>query len=182
VPILIAALAALLLVGGGAIAWGVLGDNDGGGATLMMPEGPSGESAGQPGKPDQQWEPELFTTCGDAYCPVEPMCWGGMTAASGVPLPPRKVDCEEPHYWETFRAVPLPAGGVTIDSDAPLIERADLAEACSAQAMTSRSAEPAKTRRWQRDVWPIPVGADTTLHCIASAPGGESTGGYFRKP
>jgi hypothetical protein len=178
VPMLIAALAALLLIGGGAIVWGILGDNDKGGATLMMPEGPGG----QPGNQEQQWEPERFTTCGDAYCPVEPMCWGGMTANSGVPLPPRKVDCEEPHYWETFRAVPLPAGGVTIDSDAPLIERADLAEACSEQAMTSRSVEPAKTRRWQRDAWPIPVGADTTLHCIASAPGGESTGGYFRKP
>jgi hypothetical protein len=179
VPVLIAALAALLLIGGGAVAWGISRDGDKGGATLMLPEGPAGVPAGDP---DQQWEPERFTTCGDAYCPIEPMCWGGMTAASGVPLPPRKVDCEAPHYWETFRAVPLPAGGVTIDSDAPLIERADLADACSEQAMTSRSVEPAKTRRWQRDVWPIPVGADTTLHCIASAPGGESTGGYFKQP
>ncbi|PRX12028.1 serine/threonine-protein kinase [Actinoplanes italicus] len=179
-PVLLAALTALLVIGGGAIAWGVLGDDEPD-ALLQMPGAAAAQSGGQPGKPGQQWEPELFTTCGDAYCPVEPMCWGGMTANSGVPLPPRRVDCEEPHYWETFRAVPLPAGGVTIDSDAPLIERDDLAESCSEQAMTSRSVEPAKTRRWRRDAWPIPVGADTTLHCIASAPGGESTGGYFRR-
>ncbi|MEU4626572.1 serine/threonine-protein kinase [Actinoplanes sp. NPDC023801] len=176
-PALIAALAALLLIGGGAAVWGFLGGDDKAGATLLMPA-ESDPSRG----PEQQWEPERFTTCGDAYCPVEPMCWGGMTSTSGVPLPPRRVGCEEPHYWETFRAVPLPAGGVTIDSDAPLIERDDLAEACSELAMASRSVEPAKTRRWQRDAWPIPVGADTTLHCIASAPGGESTGGYFRRP
>jgi hypothetical protein len=176
-PALVAALTVVLVAVVGVLAWGLLSEDDEGQATMQVP------SASAPaGVKGQDWEPQGFVSCGDAYCPVEPMCWGGLVANSGVAVAPRPVDCAEPHYWETFRAVALPAGGVRISDADPLIERTGVAEACSAQAMTSRSSEPAKTRRWQRDVWPIPVGADTMLHCIASAPGGESTGGYFRQP
>jgi serine/threonine-protein kinase len=174
-PVLLAALAVVLLAVAGVLARGLLFDGDKGAATMQVP---STSTA----KQDQDWAPEGFVACGDAYCPVEQMCWGGLTANSGIAVPPRPVDCAEPHYWETFRAVAMPAGGVRIDDSDPLIERTGIAEACSAQAMTSRSSEPAKTRRWQRDVWPIPVGADTMLHCVASAPGGESTGAFFRQP
>lgn len=174
-PVLPAALSVALLAIVGVLGWGLLSENDKGEATMQVPS----TSAAKQG---QEWEPQGFVACGDAYCPVEPMCWGGLTANSGVAVPPSPVDCAEPHYWETFRAVAMPAGGVRISDADPLIERSGLAEACSAQAMASRSSEPTKTRKWRRDVWPIPVGADTMLHCVASAPGGESTGGYFRQP
>ncbi|WP_143134228.1 serine/threonine-protein kinase [Actinoplanes philippinensis] len=176
-PVLLAALSVVLLAVVGVLAWGLLSKDDKGEATMQVPA-----TSATGGKQGQDWEPQGFVTCGDAYCPVDPMCWGGLTANSGIAVAPRPVDCAEPHYWETFRAVPMPAGGVRIDDADPLIERTGLAEACSEQAMASRSTEPAKTRKWRRDVWPIPVGADTTLHCVASAPGGESTGGYFRQP
>jgi hypothetical protein len=176
-PGLVAALSVVLLAVAGVLAWGLLSKDDEGEATMQVPS-TSSAAANQ----GQDWEPQGFVSCGDAYCPVEPMCWGGLVANSGVAVAPRPVDCAEPHYWETFRAVAMPAGGVRISDADPLIERSGIAEACSAQAMTSRSSEPTKTRKWQRDVWPIPVGADTMLHCIASAPGGESTGGYFRQP
>jgi predicted Ser/Thr protein kinase len=174
-PVLLAALSVVLVAVVGVLAWGLVRSNGTSEATMQVPSA----SAAKQG---QDWAPEGFVTCGDAYCPVEPMCWGGLTANSGIAVPPRPVDCAEPHYWETFRAVAMPAGGVRIDDSDPLIERTGIAETCSAQAMTSRSSEPTKTRKWQRDVWPIPVGADTMLHCVASAPGGESTGGYFRQP
>ncbi|MDI6102409.1 serine/threonine-protein kinase [Actinoplanes sp. NEAU-A12] len=176
---MLALTAVLLVVAGGAVAWGIslgAGDND-----AVMRDPGQGQNQGQNQGQSQAREPVSFVACGDAYCPVVPMCWSGLVANSGVAVPPRPIDCSEPHYWETFRAVPLPAGGVTISDAAPLIERADAAEACSAAAMAERSREPAKTRRWQRDVWPITIGANTTLHCIASAPGGESTGGFFRQ-
>ncbi|MFC4072596.1 serine/threonine-protein kinase [Actinoplanes subglobosus] len=176
-PLLLAALSVVLLAVVGVLAWGLLSTDDEGEAVMQMPS-----TSSPAGKQGQDWEPQGFVSCGDAYCPVEPMCWGGLVANSGVAVAPRPVDCAEPHYWETFRAVAMPAGGVRISDADPLIERSGIAEACSAQAMASRSSEPTKTRKWQRDVWPIPVGADTMLHCIASAPGGESTGGFFRQP
>ncbi|MEV4276396.1 serine/threonine-protein kinase [Actinoplanes xinjiangensis] len=179
-PVLLAALSVVLLAVVGVLAWGLLSGDGKGEAAMQRPT--TSDGAGRAAEPAQEWEPQGFVVCGDAYCPVEPMCWGGLTANSGVAVAPRPVDCAEPHFWETFRAVAMPAGGVRIDDADPLIERAGIAEACSAQAMTSRSSEPVKTRRWQRDVWPIPVGADTMLHCVASAPGGESTGGYFSRP
>jgi serine/threonine-protein kinase len=164
-----ALVAALLVVTAGAMGWGLSqGDEDPAAQTrrtqMQIPAA----------------EPVGFVACGDAYCSVEPMCWGGLLANSGIAVTPRPVKCSEPHHWETFRALPLPAGGVRISDAAPLMERADAAAACSAEAMADRSKEPAKTRPWQRDVWPIAVGATTTLHCIASSPGGESTGTFFR--
>jgi hypothetical protein len=174
--LLLTLAAILLVVAGGAVTWGF----SRGGETGAVVKDPLPAQA-QPQEQSQASEPVSFVACGDAYCPVQPMCWGGLVANSGVAVPPRPVDCAKPHYWETFRAVPLPAGGVTISDEAPLIERAGAAESCSAGAMAERSKDPARTRRWQRDVWPITIGASTTLHCIASAPGGESTGGFFRQ-
>ena len=172
-----ALVAVLLVVTTVAVTWGLTRGSGGSGAAARDPE----QVPAQVGEQSQAREPVSFVACGDAYCPVEPMCWGGLVANSGVAVAPRPVDCTKPHYWETFRAVPLPAGGVTISDDAPLIERADAAAACSAGAMADRSLDPVKTRRWQRDVWPITIGANTTLHCIASAPGGESMGVFFRQ-
>ncbi|WP_285472843.1 serine/threonine-protein kinase [Actinoplanes sp. NBRC 101535] len=123
--------------------------------------------------------PDGFAVCDDAYCPSTPMCWGGLTAISGTAMPPSRRDCADAHAWETFRAVPLPAGGVTISSDHPLIDKPDIAAACSAAAMTARAGS-AVTAKWVRDAWPIPYSTGTLLHCIARSPLGETEGPAFR--
>ncbi|GAA4936181.1 serine/threonine-protein kinase [Actinoplanes utahensis] len=164
---LLAGFAAMLLVVGGLVVWG---------------SRPSGEEAAavQPeATQSQQREPVGFTACGGTFCPVEPMCWGGLVATSGVAAPPRRVDCAEGHYWETFAAMPLPAGGVMVGGK-PLIDSPHIGVACAEEVMAARSFQPDDTRGWRRDAWPIPVGEDTLLHCIAGAPGGESTGRFFK--
>jgi hypothetical protein len=174
-PILLAALAALLL-GGSVWAWAGLRDNDGDGrAAIGNPRPSHGSTA-----PAQGGEPAGFTVCGSAYCPAEPMCWSGLNARNGRPEQPRLVDCATPHYWETFLAIAMPASELTIDTNAPLLERPDVAAACSVAALAERSRNPQATRAWTRDAWPIRVGASTLLHCIASSPKGESTGVVFR--
>ncbi|SDT32143.1 serine/threonine-protein kinase [Actinoplanes derwentensis] len=161
-PVLLAALAGLLIVVGGVVAWGVVRQDD--------PIATSDRVVTMP---------DLFTECDDGWCPTEPMCWGGLVANSGVASPPRRKDCAEDHYWETFAAVPLPAGGVVIGED-PLTARPEVGAVCSAEFMATRSRQPDKTRKWQVDAWPVPVGSTTMLHCIASAPGGESAGSFFK--
>ena len=62
----------------------------------------------------------------------------------------------------------------------PLVDDPQIGAACSAEVMAARSRDLEETRGWRRDAWPIPVGEDTMLHCIAGASGGESTGGFFK--
>jgi len=41
--------------------------------------------------------------------------------------------------------------------------------------------DPAHTKGWDRDAWPIPVDDSTLLvHCIAKSPDGESTGAVVK--
>ncbi|MEV0896044.1 protein kinase [Actinoplanes sp. NPDC049802] len=165
-------LAALLLVVAGLVAWGSRTDDD------ELLEAKPGESTVE--EATQEWLPVQFTTCGSAYCPVEPMCWGGLTFSSGVPESPRRLDCAEEHVWETFAALDAPAGGVVIDDDEPLMEESRVASVCDKDFMAARSHHPDKTREWLRDAWPIKVGGDTLLHCIARPVGGAATGDFFK--
>ncbi|HWS35613.1 MAG TPA: serine/threonine-protein kinase [Actinoplanes sp.] len=167
-PVLLAALAGLLIVVGGVVAWEVV-RQDGGVVAAPETETETGQTA---------TTPDLFTECETGWCPTEPLCWGGLVSNSGVASPPRREDCGEDHYWETFAAVPLPAGGVTIGEQS-LATRPDAAAMCNAEFMATRSRDPEKTRSWQVDAWPVPVGATTMLHCIASGPGGEVRGSHF---
>jgi serine/threonine-protein kinase len=102
------------------------------------------------------------------------MCWGGFTAISGKAQPPEQVGCTKNHYWETFAAIPLPDGALDVRVDR-LIKRPDVAAACSAQLMASRSRDPGRTKRWRRDVWPIqqPGSGAWLLHCMSGPTDGE---------
>lgn len=128
----------------------------------------------------QERLPVRFTTCAGGFCPVEPMCWAGLNVSSGVPESPRRLDCAAEHVWETYAAVDVPPGGVVIDDDDPLIEKSEIAVACGEEFMAARSHHPDRTRGWVREAWPIKVGEDTLLHCIARPVGGEATGAFFK--
>jgi serine/threonine-protein kinase len=130
--------------------------------------------------PDVPFEQAGLAACDDGFCPTTPKCWGGLVAISGRSESPRPVDCAEPHYWETFAAVEAPTD-VATNSEDTLMERADLAQACSADVMSSHSVDATRTQSWGREAWLIEVpGTDVRLvHCLASSEEGESTGSVF---
>jgi hypothetical protein len=133
--------------------------------------GPSGASA----------LPAGFVTCGTMFCPAEPMCWAGTVANSGQALSPREKACTEEHAWETFAATTLPRD-VRRSQEASLIEREDIAAACSAELMAQHSRDTEKTDGWELHPWPIEVpGTDLRLvHCLAApAEGGDASGSAF---
>ena len=121
-----------------------------------------------------------FVACDPMLCPVEPLCWGGLLIANGRALPPpRRLDCAEPHYWETFAATARPAG-LAADQEDDLIDREDLAAACSRALLAARSRDRAATAGWTLVAWPIQLGDSRLIHCIAGPKvGGKSTGSVF---
>ncbi|MCM4079646.1 serine/threonine-protein kinase [Paractinoplanes hotanensis] len=166
---LLAALAVLLVLGGLA-GWGV--SRRGGDTDVASPGATAGAGA-TPGGP--------FRSCGTGFCPLEPICWGGVTAISGKAHPPSRMDCAEEHTWETFVALTMPDGAAAARQDS-LMGREQIADACSAAVMASRSKDPGATRSWRRDAWPIalPEGSAPLLHCIAAPALGDTTGGAFQ--
>jgi eukaryotic-like serine/threonine-protein kinase len=130
--------------------------------------GPSGPIAG-------------FAACGPAFCPVEPMCWAGLTLTGGVAQEVRSLDCAAPHAWETFAGGHLSADLARARQET-LIARPEIASACSESVLADRSVDPDRTQGWQREPWPMRVDADTwAFHCLAAPPeGGERTGSEFR--
>jgi hypothetical protein len=109
------------------------------------------------------------------------MCWRGLVQQGDNALPPARVDCTEPHYWETFAAVRLPADAVTNYDLSHLMDRPDIAAACSADAVAERSSDPGRTPEWRREAWPVPADPYTVLvHCLGGSPDGESPGAVFR--
>jgi len=76
--------------------------------------------------------------------------------------------------------VRLPAGAADGRAD-ELMDRPDVAKACSAALMASRSKDPAATRSWRRDAWPIQRTGDGVplLHCLAGSTDGETTKTIF---
>jgi eukaryotic-like serine/threonine-protein kinase len=124
--------------------------------------------------------PTGFQACGALLCPVGPMCWRGLVQQGDRAFPPGVEDCAAAHYWETFAALPVP-DGVTSDRQlSSLMDRPDIAQACSASTMAERSRDPALTRNWRREAWPIQADAYTLLvHCLAGSPNGERPGAAF---
>ncbi|WP_433384005.1 serine/threonine-protein kinase [Actinoplanes sp. CA-142083] len=125
--------------------------------------------------------PAGFAACGESFCPSEPMCWGGLTSISGGAKPPERIPCTEDHYWESFAAIPNPASAAEVRAD-ELIENADIAKACTAGLMASRSRNPKSTGAWRRAAWPIKVrgGTVTLMHCLAGSTDGETRTAAFR--
>jgi hypothetical protein len=165
---LLAAVLALMVIGGIAVGIAVRHRSNGKPAAnkpttaSVVPEVPAG-----------------FTACGDAFCPVEPMCWNGLTVNSGKAFSPGPVPCSASHYWETFLAVGLPDGPPKISDTAPLIERADMAEVCTIPAVTRHSRQPKLMKSWKLEAWPVEIDGVWLLHCLAQPKIAPSTGtGY----
>jgi serine/threonine-protein kinase len=168
---LLAVIAAIVLVAGGIAVWG--GNRDKGGDPADA--APAGSK-----HPAADAAPAGFVKCGPAYCPATPICWGGLTAISGRAQPPGRIDCDQPHSYQTFAAVPLPDGALDIRTDALMAEPA-IAAACSASVLESRSVDGAETRTYETQPWPVQLPDQRwLLHCLASAPGFQSTGSAFR--
>ena len=174
VPI-VAAFLVVLLIGTGIAIWGVTrgGDHgDGAGASGR------GTTASSPAK---STVPAGFRACGTELCPTEEMCWGGITDIAGKVIPPRRKDCTEDHYMQTFAAIPIPddVDLFNLDLDG-LMNREDIKTACSAASMQGRSKDRDQTEGWTINAWPIPIpeGSNTNyLHCVAG--NGETTGSVF---
>jgi serine/threonine protein kinase len=126
--------------------------------------------------------PAGYVTCGALICPTTPKCWSGLTQIGDIAEPPRSVPCTEPHYWETFATVRLPADARTDHDLSHLMDRSDIEAICSAQTMATHSVHSGQTQLWRRDAWPIPTDAYTTLvHCLGGSPQGESVGSVFTR-
>jgi serine/threonine-protein kinase len=163
----------LALGAGGYAAWQVT--RDGGPGT------PGGSAQPIPPAARDGRIPDGYAACGETLCPTEPMCWRGLVVISGEGRPPAKEDCAQPHYWETFAAVSLPADAVTDSDLTTLIERSDIAEVCSAGTMAGRTRAGVSTEGWRMEAWPIPADAYTVLvHCLAGSPDGETPGTAFQ--
>ena len=161
-----------VLVAGVATVWAV---NRGGGRNDAQGAGPTAQATLDTGLVRAGLVP-----CGPAFCPQQPMCWGGMSATNGIAFPPSQVDCVDEHYWETFVVIVLPQGADEIRTD-DLMKQPEIASACSAGAMAAKSKDPAVTRTWERDAWPIqlPGKGSWMLHCIARPVGREATAAVF---
>ncbi|MBM2620895.1 serine/threonine protein kinase [Actinoplanes sp. LDG1-06] len=168
---MLAALAALLVIGGVA-GWGIsrIGGDSNAATPGVTTTTTTATAAGG-----------VLRECGTGFCPLEPLCWGGLTAISGKAHPPSRIDCTQEHAWETFVALAIPDGAADVRQDS-LMGREEIANACSAAVMASRSKDPDATRSWRRDAWPItlPGGGTPLLHCLATpAEGGDTSGGAF---
>jgi serine/threonine-protein kinase len=165
---LVAAVLAVALLGGGWFLSKINGDADvRAKATVSSPADDGLASAG-------------LATCAAGLCPVEPLCWHGMTAINGRALPPGKVDCDLSHTWETFAAIRMPvdaAGAVPGE----LMKKADIAQACAASVMQSRSVNPARTKDWINDAWPVQIDGtnDWLVHCLARPATADAMGAAF---
>ncbi len=139
--------------------------------------GGQGGGGGQPGP-----APAGFSSCGDLFCPAEPMCWRGLTSTGFTAEPPAPANCTAPHRLETFAATPLTLEVTPRLDMTTLIEREEFAAICSAATMAERSLDPADTQGWIREAWPIPQEDDIILvHCLARpSEGGEYRGTFFR--
>lgn len=174
-PLAVAAAVVALLAGVSVALWatGILKPKE----TPTFSGTPTVASSTQPAPP----VPAGFAACGAMLCPVGPMCWRGLVQQGDRALPPGSEDCTTPHYWETFAAIYVPDGATTDKDLSSLMDRPDVAAACSAKEMAGRSRNPTRTKDWRRDAWPIPADSYTLLvHCLAGSPDGESPGAAFR--
>ncbi|AEV85911.1 hypothetical protein ACWT_4892 [Actinoplanes sp. SE50] len=146
----------------------------------FLPRGGHGKPEPAAAEPAAGALPDGFAACGAGICPAQPMCWSGLTQIGAQALPPAVAYCPGTHVWETFAVLRLPAGPPVMSADAPLIEQADVAKACSAAELAAHSIDPGRTRGWRRDAWPVQSGTGWLLHCMAQPKTGSSVGAAFR--
>ncbi|MEU8002264.1 serine/threonine-protein kinase [Catellatospora sp. NPDC049111] len=171
IPTLVAAAVALVVLAGGGLAgWAVWGRDDA-----------SPEWTGPTGPTTDQRVPAGYVACGTAACPPTPECWGGLTTIGSTMHRPRRITCDQPHYWETFIVGTLPAGAEFLEPE-EFANRADVVAFCSAQAVAQRTRPGATTANWLRQAWPVQIDQDTwLLYCLASpSVDGETTKSVFQ--
>ncbi|WP_203728892.1 serine/threonine-protein kinase [Paractinoplanes durhamensis] len=167
---LIAALLAVLVVAGGVAVWGFSRDNS---DSATGATGTTGAKSGA----GSAAVPAGFTACDKVYCPAAPLCWGGMTAINGHAQPPGRIDCAEPHSYQTYAAIALPAGALDIRTSL-LMAQPDIAAACSPELLASRTNAAAG---FTPDAWPVQQSDQTwLLHCLARSDKGETTGSIVK--
>ncbi|MFI7540382.1 serine/threonine-protein kinase [Actinoplanes sp. NPDC049599] len=165
------AAALVVVVTGGAMTWRALGPSGGGG-------GPAG-GADPTNSAAAAAVPAGFVACDAMLCPVEPLCWGGLNATSGrATPPPRDLDCAQTHTWETFAATVLPPDVRGSGEDA-LLQRKDIAAACSQALLTARTREPGGTKGWDLEAWPIEMPGSRLVHCLATPGLDKAIGSAF---
>jgi eukaryotic-like serine/threonine-protein kinase len=179
---IIAVLALVLAALGGITAGVAIWRADPPGQASAAP--PDASSPNQPGPtstaPDKP-VPAGFVPCGEALCPTEPMCWRGLVQKGDIAVQPARAECTEPHYWETFAAIYLPADANTNYDLSHLMDRPDIATVCSADTATERSRDSAQAPGWRLEAWPIPADQYTVLvHCLGGSPDGETPGAVFQ--
>jgi hypothetical protein len=172
------AVALVVVVAGGTATWQALrpGDNGAPGAGAK-PSASTGTTTATTAA-----VPAGFVACDTMLCPVRPLCWGGVVANAGrANPPPRDLDCEESHTWETFAATGLPSD-VTAGREAELLLRPDIAAACSKDLLVARTRERGATEGWEINAWPIEMAGSRLVHCIATAEGDDTSGSVFSSP
>lgn len=181
---LVTAFAVLAVAAGAAGAWyagmhrdGQTGQHSGGGQSPAGTTGPSGA-------PARGGTPDGYTACTvagtSAYCPKQPLCWGGITNIGGTPPTARRINCDEPHYWESFAAGNLPAGATDLPFDR-LLTNQTIGRICADNVLAARSSSPADTQGWTVRALPqAPASGPAVFHCLAAPPsGGEWRGHAF---
>jgi hypothetical protein len=175
-PALLALVAALLVAAIPVAIW--LAVRQHGSANAQRPGG------GGSSLPAVPAVPAGFATCDvgvrGAVCPTSPTCWNGLVVTAGGPPQARSVGCAEPHYWQTFAAVVLPASTAELGYD-ELRARPEFTELCTAPVLQGRSSRADKGAGWEVDAIAKKVEGATVLHCLARpGEGGEWTGSAFR--
>jgi hypothetical protein len=173
---LLAAVLVVVVVAGGAATWQALrpgGEGEPGAkANPGASAGPATNTA----------TPAGFVACDAMLCPVQPLCWAGLNGNGGrATPPPRDLDCAQSHTWETFAATSLPPD-VTPSRETELLERQDIAAACSKDLLTARTRERGATDGWDIAAWPIEMAGSRLVHCLATKVGGDTSGSVFSSP
>ncbi|MFG1604003.1 serine/threonine-protein kinase [Actinoplanes sp. NPDC049265] len=125
--------------------------------------------------------PEHFKKCDQGWCPAEEMCWGGLLGLSGRAEMPRKAQCTQEHYWETFAAIDPPPGALDGNQTELIESDATVRKACSRAAMRARAKDRAQVEGWEISAWPMQFSGttDTLIHCIANSGRGEVKASVF---
>ena len=175
-------VAGLLVVGlaAGVTVWWTTRDTEEGNRSVAGPGATSGATGSSGTSADPAIQQAGLAACGEAFCPIKPLCWSGLNVSAGHAQPPGKRDCAEGHIWETFSAIYLPADAIDVRQE-ELINRADIGAACSASVMAARSRDPKKTKSWARDPWPVQVTGSNTwiVLCMASPKADDQYGSVF---
>jgi hypothetical protein len=121
-----------------------------------------------------------------ARCPASPECFGGITIISGS-ASAESVDCDRPHYWETFAIAILPAEVRTFDQPAVAADPAVRKVCSQAVMLASRQGQARHLPAPDWDIAVLPpseIAFDSGSHvyrCLASEIGHQPRTSQFRR-